>query len=68
MTYYSQTELMGVLEKGKMKLQAKHLSEEQKKVIVRHLTKGEGDLAIVSANNNFCKIHQKTLKFGIKHI
>ena len=30
MTYYSQTELMGVLEKGKMKLQANHLSAEQK--------------------------------------
>ena len=55
MTYYSQTELMGVLEKGKMKLQANHLSAEQKKAIARYLTKGEGDFAIVNPIDNYCK-------------
>ena len=44
MTYYSQTELMNVLQVGKMKQQAQHLSIEQKEAIVQYLSRGEGDL------------------------
>ena len=55
MTYYSQSELMNVLQEGKMKQQAQHLSVEQKKAIAQHLSKGEGDLAKTNATDNYCK-------------
>ena len=55
MTYYSQTELMSVLQEGKMKQQAKHLSIEQKEAIVQHLSRGEGDLAQTNSIDNYCK-------------
>ena len=55
MTYYSQTELMNVLQEGKMKQQAQHLSVEQKKAIAQHLSKGEGDFGKTNATDNYCK-------------
>jgi len=41
MSYYSQSDLQNVLEKGKMKSQAQDLSKEQIEAIARHLSKGE---------------------------
>ena len=38
MTYYSQAELMNVLQEGKMKQQAQHLSVKQIEAIVQYLT------------------------------
>jgi polyvinyl alcohol dehydrogenase (cytochrome) len=55
MTYYSQSELLNVLQEGKMKQQAQHLSVEQKEALAQHLSKGEGDLAKTNANDNYCK-------------
>jgi len=55
MTYYSQSELLNVLQEGKMKQQAQHLSVEQKEAIAQHLSKGEGDLTKTNANDNYCK-------------
>ena len=37
MTYYSQQELLNVLQGGKMKQQAQHLSTEQKEAIAQYL-------------------------------
>ena len=55
MTYYSQSELLNVLQEGKMKQQAQHLSVGQKKAIAQHLSKGEGDLDKTNATDNYCK-------------
>ena len=64
MTYYSQTELMNVLQEGKMKQQAQHLSVKQIEAIVQYLTKGEGDLTKTNDNSNYCKknLSQDSLK------
>ena len=55
MTYYSKSELLNVLQEGKMKQQAQHLSVKQIEAIVQYLTKGEGDLTKTNDNSNYCK-------------
>tara|TARA_Y100001970_G_scaffold262055_1_gene345809 strand:- start:10481 stop:12292 length:1812 start_codon:yes stop_codon:yes gene_type:complete len=55
MTYFSQSELLSVLEEGKMKQQAQHLSTKQKEAIVQYLTKGEGEIDKSKYRDNYCK-------------
>ena len=67
MAQYSQSDLLYILEKGKMKTLAKDLSKSQKKLIVEYISKKDANNKL-STDSDYCKqsISEKTLSTGSK--
>ena len=67
MAQYSQSDLLYILEKGKMKTLAKDLSKSQKKLIVEYISKKDSNNKL-STDSDYCKqsISEKTLSTGSK--
>ena len=52
MTYLTQSELMHVLQKGKMKQQSSHLSNEEKETIAKYIAQSEIVNSVSGSDNN----------------
>ena len=65
MTYLTQSELMHVLQKGKMKQQSSHLSNEEKETIAKYIAQSE-IVESVSGSDNNCPstLEKKDLEQG----
>ena len=60
MTYLTQSELMYVLQNGKMKQQASHLSTEEKETIAKYLAQSAIVKSDSGSTNNCSKVLEKT--------
>ena len=60
MTYLTQSELMYVLQNGKMKQQASHLSTEEKETIAKYIAQSAIVKSDSGSTNNCSKVLEKT--------